>query len=354
MSSTCVVTMANEHARSQYALALRSQECYARRHGYVYSQESVQEGMPRPSSYKPAAIRKWVDDARCKWIFWLDADVFIVQGERRLEKWLQHEDTLVLRDDHSVIGNPAFAIRANWWLAREFMNVWQPESAKAKWPLTDNGAMFEAMLQTFVPGYQTLSCCQLQGRGVGVPRTCALGFLVNCTMHALLRAFGRTQRAPRWRGGNGLRLVAPEDAFYGFGCTNAAHQQVHCNASARWMRTEYVSADYARPGHTLGYTKLLDYFTPPTADGSPTGRVGSTFALHAKTFAPLPPRVRERALWCESSADSPPAPSSASARLAPSAHARAQADRSLEQGKSRNRSLGGKLTRRRPTSGLHA
>ena len=313
-SSVCILTMANEFAWRKYERALRSQTCYAKRHGYTYIQESVPTFIGRayghtlePSRHKPAALRKLLNDPRCRWVFWLDADIFIVQGHRRLEEWLDHDATLVIRDDHSVIGNPAFALRAHWPLTDRFMDLWERETREPKYPLTDNGSMFEAMLQTFVPGYSPFACCREERRAGLAFSVCNLGHLVDCTMKTLLGAFGKTHSKVA-RGGNGLRLVPPGDSFYGYSCLNKGGTDiVHCNtpgatmANMDFRQHVYNSLDYSKPGQILGVAKLADQFTPPNPDGSSTGLIGNSFAFHSKVF-PLPQAVLDRAFSCKSKA----------------------------------------------------
>lgn len=118
-SSVCIVTMANKYAKQRYADALRSHRCYAKRHGYTYSQEELREGLAHPTLQKPMAVQKWVDDARCKWVAWFDADFFVVQGERGLDEWLYRDASLVIKDDHTIINNAAFILRAPCQMQRQ-------------------------------------------------------------------------------------------------------------------------------------------------------------------------------------------------------------------------------------------
>lgn len=111
-SSVCIVTMANKFASQRYADALHSQRCYAKRHGYTYSQEELREGLSTPTLQKPMAVQKWIDDARCKWVAWFDADLFVVQGERPLDEWLYKDASMIIKDDHTIINNAAFILRA--------------------------------------------------------------------------------------------------------------------------------------------------------------------------------------------------------------------------------------------------
>ena len=111
-SSICIVTMANDFARERYSLALRSQECYARRHGYTYHQESLRAGLSSPSLQKPLAIKRWVENEICSWVAWFDADLFVVQQTRPLDEWLYRNASMVIKDDHTMMNNAAFMLRA--------------------------------------------------------------------------------------------------------------------------------------------------------------------------------------------------------------------------------------------------
>ena len=175
------------------------------------------------------------------------------------------------------------------------MKVWATETATGKWPWTDNGSMIEAILRLFVPGYKARGCGLLGAQ------------FEACHMKTLLRAFGPTP-AEGSRGGNGLVLVSPAHGWYGYGCTTLGEfgsgtKSIHCADSNVWWKGEAAHVDYTQDGAKLGAKKAADFFTPPNADGSLTGKLGSTFGLHAKAHKGLPERVRQAAFTCTSSRD---------------------------------------------------
>ena len=186
---------------------------------------------------------------------------------------------------------PHLLTGASKWVASVFMPLWERETATGLWPWTDNGSMIETMLRLFVPGLVPMACGR-QDRAA----------FEQCHMQKLLAAFGPTVETGA-RGGNGLRLVAPAQGWYGFGCTTLGERSpgtkvIPCTDSAHWWSGEASHSDYLNPGHKLGAKKATDFFTPPNTDGTLTGKVGSTFALHAKGHEGLPAGVRAKALSC--------------------------------------------------------
>ena len=107
-----------------------------------------------------------------------------------------------------MLNNGAFLLRCGAWARRRFLPLWRnlSRSPHVNWPFTDNGSMLEALLQLVAPGYAPLSCS----------RGNQAAFLT-CVNRALDRAFGPV-RARGWRGGRGVRLVAPAEGFNNHGC----------------------------------------------------------------------------------------------------------------------------------------
>ena len=75
----CMVTMADHFARRKYSISLRSQVCYARRHGYVIGVAAIKPFDPSeippqkkgslPITYrKHDIIERYSRDKRCKWL----------------------------------------------------------------------------------------------------------------------------------------------------------------------------------------------------------------------------------------------------------------------------------------------
>ena len=168
----CMVTMADARARAKYDLSLRSQVCYARRHGYIvgvmdilpFSEaEQRKYGRNLPTTYrKHDILETWSRDERCEWLVWFDGDMFIVDAQRPLTAFLPTHSknvSVVMKDDPNALNNGAFMLRNTPWLQDALLPLWRDLDFKsAGYPFTDNGSMLELLLRLFVPGYRPFEC----------------------------------------------------------------------------------------------------------------------------------------------------------------------------------------------------
>lgn len=266
----CLLTMMNEKARRDFALPLRSQKCYAERHNLTRGVEILEQykvnaavgpvGPTPPQLHKLEVIDKWLRDDRCDWLMWLDADVYITMPEVPLRHWLQPPHARLIMTDHSqAINNGGFFLRSSAWAREYFLPLWASLSIRGDlgYPFTDNGSMYEAILQAFVKGYKPLSCH---------PRVAPVVF-VKCVSETLARAFGPVQTTG-WRGGGGLKLMAPLSGFNSHGCHDGS-SLLNCSTWKRWKTH----------GHGQYGWEFNDMYRLP-----PPGKPPIMFALHAKHF----------------------------------------------------------------------
>jgi hypothetical protein len=229
----CMITMADATARAKYDLSLRSQVCYARRHGYevavvdikLFSKEDTMKYMKHlPITFrKHDVLEQWAADDRCDWLVWFDGDQFIVDYERPLTAFIPgpHHGknvSVIMKDDPNIINNGAFMLRNTPWLRTKMLPLWRELDFNSKhpgYPFTDNGSMLELLCRLFVPGYRPNEC--------GAPGNMPPSF-TQCINRRLYRELGETCLRPKdcslhpGRGANGLFLLEPKKAFNHHGC----------------------------------------------------------------------------------------------------------------------------------------
>ena len=223
--TVCLLTMANAYAASRYPHSLASQRCYAARHkmprfeadpthwiieppwNYDYDERTNHS---TPFTYKKLAV-VWaaLQNRSCDWVWWLDADVFIVDQHRPPDAWLKLGAQLVLTDHHAVHNNGGFFLRNSHRVRTVFMRHWLEATKAPPYPpgyaFTDNGSFMEAVLSAFVPGYPRYNC--------------STKWILACALKVFDDAFGPAMPGQLARGGaSGVALVYPQDGFNNHGC----------------------------------------------------------------------------------------------------------------------------------------
>jgi hypothetical protein len=109
---------------------------YARPHGYEVWVETrnLAEGR-HPVWSKIQMVRKWLSENQTGWLCWMDADTVVMDGDRRLEDFLDDDADLVVGDDQppNRFNAGVFFVRAGQ-ASRDFFDaVWRRPSQDGTW-----------------------------------------------------------------------------------------------------------------------------------------------------------------------------------------------------------------------------
>jgi hypothetical protein len=286
-----MLTMAEERTARRYAGQLRSQACYAARHGLRHivdpanrSKIAMLKRLP-PSFLKLAAITRWLEPgAGCRWLLWFDADIYFANQSLSVARWLRPTPPgealplLILTDHHAALNNGAIFLNNNesGWVRETFMTLWVSLAFGARfqhinWPATDNGAMVEAVLQLFVPEYRPLRCMNTSEPGRFFP----------CAHTQLDHAFGPADH--EWsnrggRGGGGLWLVAAPLGFNSHGCGPAGSKAASAECAAL-NRTRVAKYGWAETD--LFVPRMFGWHTKDLSTASADGLLQNTACVAA-------------------------------------------------------------------------
>ena len=262
--------MANHYARTKYPKALRSQQCYAARHG-LYRLLFDPATMARSDGFQPsdpiqyhklAVVSTSLANRSCDWVWWMDADLYVIDQYRRPDEWLRTGAQLVMTDHTAANNNGAFFLRNSRFIRETFMPFWIEATRRHAYAFTDNGSMLEAILAAFVPGYVRYSC-PYDGR------------ILSCFVKTLKAAFGPPSPSVFARGNQtGLALIYMQEGFNNHGCGESERRGPQDCWSWRgwsdgagkvgWSREDMytpaeVMAQHGKPPMFAWHSKLHDY-----------------------------------------------------------------------------------------------
>lgn len=208
--SICLLSMADRASRVKYAEQIHSHVCFAQHHGYVYYNHALRPpspGMPVTLS-KVTIVEEWMREPNCSWVWWADSDVLFVDMEYSIARHLRSEPAapdakVVMTDHHAAINNGGFLIATDWAEWPAFFRAWHEAKNRHAYPFTDNGSMWEVLLQFFAPNYKKYSC--------------PFKTIIDC-FHSRARAVWGSPTTSGFRGAGGLRLIAPREGFNNHVC----------------------------------------------------------------------------------------------------------------------------------------
>ncbi len=219
----CLVTMADDRYRKKYETYIETHKCYAKRHKYTYAVDYIQL---YPNNKYQITIRKldiiynWWKSGKCDWVFWIDADMVIVDKKRPLTEFLPDNAVLVAKDDSTIIDNGLFAVNSNashpfYEKVENFMNTWRDIEFKeggGYWS-TDNVSFNEAILRTWTLDYKPWKCRFKGHEFIGKYKRCIDVILLDNFGTIATSAPGSFNGKVSFRGENGLALFMPNKAF---------------------------------------------------------------------------------------------------------------------------------------------
>ena len=100
---------------------------YARKHGYELFDASDLIDTSRPPAWsKILAVAQLMDEDKCDWVMWTDADTVIMNSEQRIENFLPQDPSkhlLVGSDNGGGYNSGVFLLRNSEW-SRQFLSDW--------------------------------------------------------------------------------------------------------------------------------------------------------------------------------------------------------------------------------------
>jgi hypothetical protein len=95
---------------------------YCERHGYAFRLHRELIDPSRNAAWnKLPAVRQALEES--DWAFWFDADVFVVDPERRLEEFVRDDVELVVSKDAYGLCTGFFGARSSAW-TRQLLDTW--------------------------------------------------------------------------------------------------------------------------------------------------------------------------------------------------------------------------------------
>lgn len=95
-------------------------------HGYDFVHISKNSTKRPPAWNKILCIQKALNEYDCDWLFWLDADTYILDGEKKIESYLSDKDLIVCQDPCGI-NTGAMLIKNSKWSSWLFSESWNYE-----------------------------------------------------------------------------------------------------------------------------------------------------------------------------------------------------------------------------------
>ncbi len=95
-------------------------------HGYDFVHISKNSTKRPPAWNKILCIQKALNEYDCDWLFWLDADTYILDGEKKIEPYLSDKDLIVCQDPCGI-NTGAMLIKNSEWSSWLFSESWDYE-----------------------------------------------------------------------------------------------------------------------------------------------------------------------------------------------------------------------------------
>lgn len=143
-SRLCVVTVCDAGMTAVGRESLPRLRAYARRHGFACRVHRRSLAPDRhPAWSKVAAVLRLIRSGRFDWVFWADADAFILNPEHDVRALISRDHDLITASDFNGLCSGLFLCRACEWSGRFLQTAWglgrpgyDPDGMGDKWEQT--------------------------------------------------------------------------------------------------------------------------------------------------------------------------------------------------------------------------
>lgn len=130
-------------------LGLQNKENYCKKQGYdfIYCEECL-DSTRQLNWSKILFLLNVMENSKCKWIFWTDADALVMNTEMRLEDLIDEDYNLIINYDFNGFNNGHFLIRNCEW-SRKFLREAYTHDEFINDPEFEQGAMLKTLQQNY-------------------------------------------------------------------------------------------------------------------------------------------------------------------------------------------------------------